>query len=98
LGIALFLTPITYDGKQTIVIGVLSNGLMAALGSALPLIVTIIFVLSGLISFVATVFKPRFLNKWPLIDEVFGTTPIWLMFRMLAGVFWTMTYLQVGPE
>ncbi len=98
LGIALFLTPITYDGKQTIVIGVLSTSLMAALGSALPLIVTIVFVLSGVISFGVTIFKPRFLKDWPLMEEVFRTTPIWLVLRVLAGVFCTMTYLQIGPE
>ena len=98
VGIALFLVPVSYDGKQTIVIGVLSNGLMAALGDILSLLVTIIFVLSGVISLIVSVFKPRFLLSSSLIQDVFRTTPIWLTLRFLGGVFCTMTYLQLGPE
>jgi nucleoside recognition membrane protein YjiH len=98
IGIALFLTPVTYDAKQTIVVGVLANGLMAWLGDFLPLLITIIFVLSGLVSLIVSVFKPRFLASSSLIQEVFSTTAIWLVLRILGGVLCTMTYLQVGPE
>jgi nucleoside recognition membrane protein YjiH len=98
VGIGLFLTPVTYDGKQTIVVGVLANGLMAWLGEMLPLIITIIFVLSGLISFVVSVFKPRSLASFEFTQEVFNTTWIWLSLRILGGVLCTMTYLQLGPE
>jgi nucleoside recognition membrane protein YjiH len=98
IGIALFLTPVTYDGKQTIVVGVLANGLLEWLGDFLPLMITIIFVLSGLISFIVSVFRPKFLASSLLIQEVFNTTSIWLILRALGGVLCTMTYLQVGPE
>jgi nucleoside recognition membrane protein YjiH len=98
IGIALFLTPVTYEAKQTIVVGVLANGLMAWLGDMLPLIITLIFALSGLVSFVVSVFKPKVLASSPLIQEVFNTTTIWLSLRILGGVLCAMTYLQIGPE
>lgn len=98
LGIALFLTPVSYDDKQTIVVGLLSNKLMSALGEWLPLIITVTFVLSGVISFIVSVLRPRFFASSALIQEVFNTTPIWLILRILGGVLCSMTYFQIGPE
>lgn len=97
-GFALFLTPVSYEGKQTIVVGVLSSQLMATLGDLLPLIVTLVFVLSAVISFIVSVLQPRFLASSALVQEVFNTTAIWLILRILGGVLCSMTYFQVGPE
>ncbi|MFT7527977.1 MAG: nucleoside recognition membrane protein YjiH, partial [Arenicella sp.] len=41
IGIGLFLTPITYDGKQTIVIGLLSSSLQEYLGYVLSLFIAL---------------------------------------------------------
>jgi len=98
IGVVLFLTPISYEGKQTIVIGVLSNSLQQSLGSLLSLFVTITFVVSAIGSLYVSLLKPKWIEGWPLIREVFETGPIWLVLRTLGGIFCTMTFLQIGPE
>ncbi len=98
LGIGLFLTPVTHAGKQTIVIGVLSNTLMSALGSGLSLIITIVFVTSAVISLIASTLKPRWIISSQFLREVFSTTWVWLVPRILGGIFCLLTYLQIGPQ
>ncbi|WP_019529046.1 YjiH family protein [Dasania marina] len=98
IGVLLFLTPITYEGKQTIVIGLLSDFIRQALGAALPLLVTVTFVLSGIMSSYVSLLKPRWITRHPLLQHVFTTTPLWLVLRFLGGLFCAMTYFQYGPE
>jgi nucleoside recognition membrane protein YjiH len=98
IGIGLFLTPITYDGKQTIVIGLLSSSLQEYLGYVLSLFIALTFSISGLGCLYASVLKPRWLESSPLLKEAFVTTPIWLVLRVLGGIMCTMTVFQFGPE
>ncbi|MCR8922636.1 YjiH family protein [Dasania sp. GY-MA-18] len=98
IGVLLFLTPITHEGKQTIVIGLLADTIRLGLGAALPLIVTLTFVLSGIMSSYVSLLKPRWINSFPLLSHVFTTTPLWLLLRGLGGLFCAMTYFQYGPE
>ena len=98
LGVGLFLTPLTYDGKQTIVIGLIADGVRESLGSWLALIVTLTFACSALLSSYVSLVKPAWLKRQQLIESVFSTTPVWLVLRILGGVLCTMTYLQWGPE
>jgi len=98
IGVFLFLTPITYNDKQTIVVGLLADSTKQALGGLLPLIVTLTFVTSGIVSSYVSLFQPRWLKAYPFIFEVFNTSPIWITLRVLGGLFCAMTYWQIGPE
>lgn len=98
IGIGLFLTPITYDGKQTIVIGLLSSSLHEYLGYVLSLFIALTFSISGLGCLYASVLKPKWLESYPLLKEAFVTTPIWLVLRVLGGIMCAMTVFQFGPE
>lgn len=97
IGVLLFLTPITYEGKQTIAIGLISDSIKQALGSTLPLIVTLTFMASGIISSYVSLLQPRWLKAHPFVFGVFNTTPIWLILRLLGGICCAMTYWQFGP-
>jgi nucleoside recognition membrane protein YjiH len=98
IGIGLFLTPITYDGKQTIVIGLLSSSLQEYLGHVLSLFIALTFSISGLGCLYASLLRPRWLESYPLLKEAFVTTPIWLVLRVLGGIMCTMTVFQLGPQ
>lgn len=98
IGVLLFLTPITYNGKQTIVVGLLADAIKQTLGSTLPLIVTVTFILSGIISCYVSLIQPRWIKAHPFVYEVFNTSPLWLLLRVLGGIFCAMTYWQFGPE
>jgi nucleoside recognition membrane protein YjiH len=98
LGVLLFLTPVSHEGKQTIIIALLSDALRQTLGERLNLIITLTFVTSGLMSAYITVLRPHWVESYPLVKHVFKTTPLWLILRVLGGLLCTMTYLQYGPE
>lgn len=98
IGIGLFLTPITYDGKQTIVIGLLSSSLQDYLGYVLSVFIMLVFAISGLGSLYVTLLRPKWIEEHPLLKEAFSTSAVWLLLRMLGGILCAMTVLQIGPE
>jgi len=98
IGIALFLTPVSWDGGQQIVVGILANTLNARIGAAMPFLVNALFLISAIGSGVACWLQPRWLLRHALLREAFLTTTPWLLLRMLAGVFSTQVAWQIGPE
>lgn len=97
LGIGLFMTPIPYDGSFTIMIALLAKSLQQGLYEVLPLLVTVLVGLSALISLWATVFKPVMIRKRPLLNALFNLSPLWLVTRLLGGVFVLLVYSGIGP-
>lgn len=97
LGVGLFMTPIPFDGSFTIMIALLANSLQQLLASVLPLLVTILVALSALVSLWATVFKPAAIRKRPLLNALFNLSPLWLVTRLLGGVFVLLVYSGIGP-
>lgn len=97
LGVGLFMTPIPFDGSFTIMIALLANSLQQLLASVLPLLVTILVALSALVSLWATAFKPAAIRKRPLLNALFNLSPLWLVTRLLGGVFVLLVYSGIGP-
>lgn len=97
LGVGLFMTPIPFDGSFTIMIALLANSLQQLLSSVLPLLVTMVVALSALVSLWATVFKPAAIRKRPLLNALFNLSPLWLVTRLLGGIFALLVYSGMGP-
>ena len=98
LGVLLFLTPIVYDGKVTIGLGVLADGLKAALGAWLPAIATGLLLVSAALGLLASLSRPRWVSARPVLRELFILPPFWLGLRLLGALFAAMTFWQFGPE
>lgn len=98
VGIGLFLVPITIDGSQTIVIGLLSDALRQWSTQWLPYLLAIIFAISGIVSSYATLFRPSWLMSRPLLKHLFFTSFIWLSLRVTGAVMCSLTVFGVGPE
>ncbi|WPC03709.1 YjiH family protein [Pseudomonas benzenivorans] len=98
LGVLLFLTPIVYDGKVTIGLGVMADALKAALAAWLPAIATGLLLFSAALGLLASLFKPRWLTERRALNELFNLHPLWLGLRVLGAVFAAMTFWQFGPE
>jgi nucleoside recognition membrane protein YjiH len=98
LGVLLFLTPIVYDGKVTIGLGVMADALKAALGAWLPAIATGLLLVSATLGVFASLLKPRWITARPALNELFNLHPLWLGLRVLGAVFAAMTLWQFGPE
>ena len=98
IGVFLFMTPVPSGEIMTIPIAVMAKGIQAAFNDfALGLIATIICI-TGVMSFLFSVFKPKMLTKFLLLNHLFNVSWIWLVTRLLGTVFVLMTYYQVGPH
>jgi len=98
IGVFLFMTPVPSGEIMTIPIAVMAKGIQAAFNDfALGLIATIICI-TGVMSLILSVFKPKFLTKFRLLNHLFNVSWIWLVTRLLGTAFVLMTYYQVGPH
>ncbi|MGL4362338.1 MAG: YjiH family protein [Cellulosilyticaceae bacterium] len=98
LGIFLFMTPFSVNGNITIPVAILSNILIDYLSPILPLILLITIAVSGIGTFIGTVFKPKCIMRSDFLNRLFVTTPVWFTLRILSVVFTILTYFSVGPE
>ncbi|MFK8021337.1 MAG: YjiH family protein [Pseudomonadales bacterium] len=98
LGVALFLTPIEYEGKYTVVLGIWAEMIRAALGSSMGYVTTFIFASSAVMSLVFSLGPNSLARTSPTLYSLFNTGAVWLVLRVLGGVFSVMTLLQFGPD
>ncbi len=98
LGVLLFLTPIVYEDKVTIGLGLLADSLKAATASHLPLVAVILLGGSALVGLFASLLKPTWLTSRPALNELFNLAPLWLVLRVLGALFAAMTFFQFGPS
>lgn len=97
LGIALFIIPFQWDGKVTILLGVLTDALQAFLGGSVVYVAMAIVTTSFLGALAVKVLKPN-LHEDSMVKKLFDVDWFWLTARLLGMVFVWMIYLQVGPE
>ncbi|KTF14861.1 YjiH family protein [Pseudoalteromonas sp. H105] len=98
IGVFLFMTPVPSGEIMTIPIAVMAKGIQTAFNDfALGLIATIICI-TGVMSLLFSVLKPKMLTKFRLLNHLFNVSWIWLVTRLLGTVFVLMTYYQIGPH
>ena len=98
IGVFLFMTPVPSGEIMTIPIAVMAKAIQALFSEiALGLIATIICI-TGVMSLIFSVFKPKSLTKFRLLNHLFNVSWIWLVTRLFGMVFVLLTYLQVGPH
>nr|WP_134703641.1 YjiH family protein [Ammoniphilus sp. YIM 78166] len=98
LGILLFLVPISYNGKTTIIIGIVAELTQDFIGSALPGLMTAVLVISAVFSLLAIVLKPAWITKSYVMSSLFHVGKGWAFIRLLGAVFALLTVFRVGPE
>ncbi|MGA4531476.1 YjiH family protein [Ectopseudomonas chengduensis] len=98
LGVLLFLTPIVYEEKVTIGLGVMADALKAGFSDWLPAIATALLLLSAVLGLFGSLLKPRWLTERRALNDLFVLPPLWLALRVLGGLFAAMTFWQFGPE
>jgi len=98
IGVFLFMTPVPSGEIMTIPIAVMAKAIQASFSEiALGLIATIICI-TGVMSLVFSVFKPKSLTKFRLLNHLFNVSWIWLVTRLFGMAFVLLTYFQVGPH
>lgn len=98
IGILLFMTPMVIQGQVTIPVATLSKLVSISLGSALPLIMTLLISITFFTSLITKVFKPKFIINSKYLNNLFNVSPVWFASRILGFIFVICTYFNIGPE
>lgn len=97
IGVLLFLVPISVDGRVTIGLGLMADGLQGAVGEYIPLFMTAVIVLSAVGSVAIKAAKDKVRNH-SFISNVFDVGPFWIVLRFLGATFAVMTLTEIGPS
>ena len=98
IGVLLFMIPIKYEGDVTIPVAIFSGMLVNFLGEYLVYIITGTMAISAILSLIATIVKPKFITNNKILSSLFTTTPLWLVSRVLGGIFGVLAAFQIGPQ
>ena len=98
IGVLLFMIPIKYEGDVTIPIAIFSGMLVNFLGEYLVYIITGTMAISAILSLIATIVKPKFITNNKILSSLFTSTPLWLVSRVLGGIFGVLAAFQIGPQ
>lgn len=98
LGIFIFMTPISVDGKITIPVAQLSSMVQEILGGVLPQITVLLISVSAIGSITAKVFKPKFIIENNFLNNLFNVSPLWFVIRLVGATFAIITLTKIGPE
>ena len=99
IGVLMFLTPIFVDGRATIGMGILVDLLRDATQDYLPAFATMLLLVSCLCSTYFSLFRKNKSNI-PInqIQQIFTTSPAWLILRILGSLFAVLVLFNIGPE
>lgn len=97
LGIFLFIIPFNYNGEITIPVALFSKSVVALLGNSLPLVITTTVCISTLFTIIAKLFKPSFIIKNEFLNTLFNISPLWVVCRILGGIFAIIAFAKIGP-
>ncbi len=97
IGILLFMLPVYYDEKWTIIVKIVADIIAAAIGDFLPLLCLIIVTLSALLG-IGFLSKPNLITNYPMVKTTFSTTAIWVAIRVLGTIFIWMTFFEIGAD
>ena len=99
IGVLLFLTPIFIDGRATIGMGILVDLLRDATQDYLPAFATMLLLVSCLCSTYFSLFRKNESNRRiNQIQQIFTTSPAWLILRILGSLFAVLVLFNIGPE
>ncbi|ADL13002.1 YjiH family protein [Acetohalobium arabaticum] len=98
IGIFMFLCPVPYDGAISTPVGVISEWLAAVGEAYLPIVVTVLITFSAVVSTLTTLFKPKFIINNALLNKLFYTKKLYLVFRVLGAIFAILVLNKVGVK
>lgn len=96
-GVLIFLTPIPWDGQQTIGISLIQGRIKQLMGADGLHIVVGALVATSVFTLVGTLSKPAWIHRRAALKDLFDVSPSWLVLRLLGATFGLMYLFQIGP-
>lgn len=98
IGVFLFITPINTAEGFTIPIAVLANFVQELLAEQLSAIMMVIIIITAIFTLIAKFGGPDTFKKTPFFHNLFHTSTIWVVIRVIAAIFAVMVFFRLGPE
>ena len=98
LGLVFFIVPVFIDGSMSFPLALMAKGFKAVLGKNILPLVSGVLCFSAVMSLLASVVKPRFIEKSDLLSGLFTVSPTWLLIRILGAAFAVMAQNKLGVE
>ena len=98
IGVLLFLVPISIDGKVTIGLGVLAEGLQGAISDYIPAFMTSVLGISAIGSLVMKGIKSPKIKENPVLSNLFDVGAFWIVLRFIGALFALFTLAGIGPS
>lgn len=97
LGLFFFLMPISTEDGTSIPIAIMANWLLEVLGNDITVIlVTLIVVITTVLTVLFSFNIIKVKNE--LLNSLFNVSIMWVIIRLIAGIFALMAFFYVGPE
>ena len=98
LGVLVFLTPVPWDGKLTIVIGIVTGWVRVLMGDYGLHIVVGIMVTTSILTVLGTTLRMDWIQRRAKLKELFDVPLVWLLLRLVGTIFGLIYFFQIGPE
>ena len=98
IGVMLFLVPISHQGNDTILMGVITDLVRAPFEAFALEMVVVVIVISVIGSGYYLVARPDWRESRPALHMICHSTPAWFVLRLVGALFGVAVLFQVGPE
>lgn len=98
IGVCAFMIPIKYHGSMNTCVGILTSNVEQILGDYLLEILLIVLILSLLGSSFWFLLKVQKKDKVPILNQLFQTTLVYFITKVIAVVIVLSVYFQLGPQ
>jgi len=98
LGVLIFLTPVPWDGKLTIIIGIVTGWVKILMGGYGLHIVIGLMVTTSILTLLGTTLSVGWIQRRSKFKELFDVPLIWLLLRIVGTIFGLIYFFQIGPE
>lgn len=97
IGIVLFMVPVKYDDKWTVIVKIIADIIGQELGEMLPVLCLFIITTSAILG-VLSLKQPSFITSYPVMQKTFSTTFVWVIIRIVGAVFIWLTYFGIDAD
>ncbi|MBQ4833308.1 YjiH family protein [Pseudoalteromonas sp. MMG010] len=98
IGVLLFMTPVSSGEFMTIPIAIMAKAIQAFLADSALALITCIICITGIMSAITVIFKPRIICNNPLLNHLFNVNFVWFFIRLIGMICVLMTFYKIGPE
>lgn len=98
IGVLLLMIPFKYQGDTTILVALLAGKLTDLIGGALPLIITIMIAITGVLTVGAKLKKTGPVDEESFFEGLFNISTFWTIVRVIGVVLAFLVFFEIGPE